>query len=70
MELVVWLYAISNGVGSAREIARLVETDAAYRWVIGDLDVSHQTLSNFPGRCSPTPTTLRTTASAPRPPMA
>jgi len=47
MKLVLWLYAISNGVGSEKEIARLVETDAAYRWVVGDLDVSHQTLSNF-----------------------
>lgn len=47
MKLVLWLYAISTGVGSAREIARLVETDAAYRWIVGDCQVSHQTLSNF-----------------------
>jgi transposase len=47
MKLVLWLYATSTGVGSAREIARLVETDAAYRWIIGDRDVSHQTLSKF-----------------------
>jgi transposase len=47
MKLVLWLYAISTGVGSAREIARLVETDAAYRWIVGDREVSHQTLSKF-----------------------
>jgi len=32
MKLTLWLYAISQGVGSAREIARLTVTDAAYRW--------------------------------------
>jgi transposase len=47
MKLVLWLYAISTGVGSAREIARLVETDAAYRWIVGDCEVSHQTVSKF-----------------------
>ena len=47
MKLVLWLYAISTGVGSAREIVRLVETDAAYRWIVGDREVSHQTLSKF-----------------------
>ena len=36
MKLALWLYAISNGVGSAREIARLVRTDDAYRWMVGD----------------------------------
>jgi transposase len=49
MKLVLWLYAISTGVGSAREIVRLVETDAAYRWIVGDRKVSHQTLSMFRG---------------------
>jgi transposase len=29
MKLTLWLYAISQGVGSAREIARLTVTDAA-----------------------------------------
>lgn len=47
IKLVLWLYAISTGVGSAREIARLVETDAAYRWIVGGCKVSHQTLSKF-----------------------
>jgi transposase len=47
MKLVLWLYAISTGVGSAREIARLVRTDDAYRWIVGDLEVCHDTLSAF-----------------------
>lgn len=34
MKLTLWLYAISTGVGSAREIARLVRSDEAYRWVV------------------------------------
>ena len=34
MKLTLWLYAISLGVGSAREIARLVRTDDAYRWIV------------------------------------
>lgn len=47
MKLTLWLYAISNAVGSAREIARLVLTDDAYRWIVGDLEVGHDTLSSF-----------------------
>lgn len=47
MKLTLWLYAISNGVGSAREIARLIERDDGYRWIVGDLEVGHHTLSAF-----------------------
>lgn len=47
MKLTLWLYAISTGVGSAREIARLVGRDDAYRWIVGDLEVGHHTLSAF-----------------------
>lgn len=43
MKLVLWLYAISTGVGSAREIARMVRSDDAYRWIVGDLGVGHDT---------------------------
>ena len=31
MKLTLWLYAISTGVGTAREVARLVRSDEAYR---------------------------------------
>jgi transposase len=47
MKLVLWLYAISMGIGSGREIARRVETDAAFRWIVGDLRVGHHCLSEF-----------------------
>lgn len=47
MMLTLWLYAISEGIGSARAIARLVSSDAAFRWIVGDTKVSHQTLSEF-----------------------
>jgi transposase len=47
MKLSLWLYAISQGLGSAREIARRVQTDDAFRWLVGDLSVGHHTLSGF-----------------------
>src|SRR3954467_10303426 len=47
MKLTLWLYAISNGVGRAREIARLIASDDGYRWIVGDLEVGHHTLSAF-----------------------
>lgn len=47
MKLTLWLYAISQGIGSSREIERLVGTDDAFRWVVGDLHVGHHTLSGF-----------------------
>lgn len=47
MKLTLWLYAVSQGVGSAREIARLVESDCVYRWIVGSLEVKHDTLSGF-----------------------
>lgn len=47
MMLTLWTYAISQGVGSAREIARLVESDRAYEWIAGGVSVGHHTLSKF-----------------------
>jgi transposase len=47
MLLTLWLYAISMGVGSARAIARLIGTDDAFRWIVGDQTVSHSRLSEF-----------------------
>ena len=47
MLLTLWMYAIVCGVGSAREIARLVKSDTSYRWIVGDLEVSHHKLSSF-----------------------
>ncbi|PIW81949.1 MAG: IS5/IS1182 family transposase [Nitrospirae bacterium CG_4_8_14_3_um_filter_70_85] len=47
MLLTLWLYALTQAVGSAREIARLVSSDTAYRWIAGNVDISHQKLSQF-----------------------
>lgn len=47
MMLTLWCFAISEGVGSARKIARLIRRDTAYRWIVGDLTVSHDKLSKF-----------------------
>src|SRR5882757_8709260 len=33
--LALWLYATVAGVGSARELERLAQSDAAYRWLAG-----------------------------------
>lgn len=43
----LWLYATSDGVGSARELARLCELHDAYRWLCGGVSVNHHTLSDF-----------------------
>lgn len=45
--LALWLYAISDGVGSAREIARLCTSAPAYRWLCGGVGVNHHALSDF-----------------------
>ena len=47
MLLTLWLYAISRGISSAREIERLSQSDDAFRWIVGDQSVSHATLSGF-----------------------
>src|SRR3989441_3405782 len=43
----LWLYATSEGVGSARELARLCEAHDAYRWLCGGVRVNYHTLSDF-----------------------
>lgn len=43
----LWIYAVSQGVGSARELARLTKEHVAYRWIRGQVDVSDHTLSDF-----------------------
>ncbi len=45
--LALWLYATIDGVGSAREIARLTEAHDAYRWICGGVQVNHHTVSDF-----------------------
>ncbi len=45
--IALWLYATIDGVGSAREVARLGEAHVAYRWIRGGVGVSYHTLSDF-----------------------
>jgi transposase len=45
--LCLWLYATMDGVGSAREIARLTTSEDAYRWICGGVTVAHTVLSDF-----------------------
>ena len=48
--LALWLYACLDGVGSAREVARLCEEHVAYRWLCGRVGVNYHTLSDFRGQ--------------------
>jgi transposase len=43
----LWLWAATDGVGSAREVARLCKVHDAYRWLCGGVDVNYHTLSDF-----------------------
>lgn len=45
--LSLWLYGISQGVGSARELERLSKEHDAYRWLRGGVSVNYHTLSDF-----------------------
>lgn len=45
--LALWLYAISDGVGTARELDRLCYAHDAYRWLRGGVSVNYHTLSDF-----------------------
>lgn len=47
--LTLWLYAVIDGVGSAREIVRLCQRDLVYRWLCGGVGVNAHALSGF--RC-------------------
>jgi transposase len=43
----LWLYGTVDGIGSARELARLCEEHNAYRWICGGVGVNYHTLSDF-----------------------
>jgi hypothetical protein len=48
MLLTLWAYAFVRGIVHAREIERrLVDNDLGFRWIAGDLHVSHTLLSEF-----------------------
>ena len=45
--LAVWLLATSEGVGSARRLARLCDQHDAYRWVRGGVPINYHMLADF-----------------------
>lgn len=47
MLLTLWLYAISCGIRSGREIDRLTKSEPAFRWIVGDTSVGRTTLNTF-----------------------
>src|ERR671934_394553 len=50
--LALWLYATSEGVGSARALERLCESHDTYRWLCGGVSVNHHTLADFRVGCA------------------
>lgn len=50
--LALWLYATSEGVGSARALERLCESHDAYRWLCGGVSVNHHLLADFRVGCA------------------
>lgn len=50
--LALWLVATSDGVGSARALARLCESHDVYRWLCGGVSVNHHTLGDFRVDCA------------------
>jgi transposase len=45
--LALWVYGIQQGVGTATELARRCREDAAFQWLCGGVEVSHDVLSQF-----------------------
>jgi transposase len=43
----LWVYAYSQGIGSAREVARRCEYDPAFQWLTGLAEVNYHTLADF-----------------------
>ena len=47
LRISLWVYAYSQGIGSAREVARRCEYDPAFQWLTGLLEVNYHTLADF-----------------------
>jgi transposase len=43
----LWVYATLEGIGSARELARLCEKHLAYQWLCGGVSVNYHLLADF-----------------------
>jgi hypothetical protein len=50
--LALWLYANSEGVGSAHALDRLCKSHDVYRWLCGGVSVNYHTLSDFRVGCA------------------
>jgi transposase len=50
--LALWLYASSDGVGSARALDRLCGSHDVYRWLCGGVSVNYHTLADFRIGCA------------------
>lgn len=50
--LALWLYATSDGVGSARALERLCNSHDVYRWLCGGVSVNYHTLADFRVNCA------------------
>src|SRR5437588_793496 len=50
--LALWLYATSDGIGSARALERLSNAHDAYRWLCGGVSVNYHTLADFRVGCA------------------
>lgn len=47
IHMALWLFATIEGVGSARELARLCQRDNLYRWICGGVSTNYHSLSDF-----------------------
>jgi len=45
--MALWLWATVDGIGSARQLARMCEQHLAYRWLCGGVSMNYHTLSDF-----------------------
>ena len=43
----VWVYGLTLGIGSARELERRLEQEPGLRWLCGDEPINHHSLSDF-----------------------
>src|SRR5437660_11776146 len=43
----LWVYAYSQGISSAREVARRCEFDPAFQWLTGLQEVNYHTMADF-----------------------
>jgi transposase len=45
--MALWMFAVIEGISSARHLAQLCRRDLAYMWICGEVGVNHHLLSDF-----------------------